>query len=409
VTEHRVGDELVALAGSFAFPRRAGSDGSGRIVKRLTENLERLGLEVNHEDFSYDLGPVERGLRLFLVGGAALIFGSAWLTAEHPGWSAILLLGGFLFGALMLGWSPWLERLYRRPGPTHTTNIDGRRPVASPGRRIILMAHHDSKSQSLALPARMGSTVGAMVGAAGGACLVATALIAGTPPGPSWLPLAVGAVGSLSLLALATMTSGDLSPGGVDNAGSLAIVLEVADRILKRAIEIELVVLFTGAEEDHMVGAMRWLDRHTAELNDRETLVLNFDGAGSPGRTVLITRFGAGRRFAPGLERVAVDTARSVGEPVRRIIMAPAVGIDAIPFAHRGIECLTLSSGSLGRATYAVHSAGDVAENLDGETMARIADYAEAIVERLTENGSGRPVRVDSQQSTVDSSPTHPE
>jgi len=56
--------------------------------------------------------------------------------------------------------------------------------------------------------------------------------------------------------------------------------------------------------------------------------------------------------------------------------MLPGMGIDSIPFAHRGLPCLTLSSGSLGRATMSVHSANDRAEHLDPATLAEIADLA---------------------------------
>jgi Zn-dependent M28 family amino/carboxypeptidase len=52
------------------------------------------------------------------------------------------------------------------------------------------------------------------------------------------------------------------------------------------------------------------------------------------------------------------------------------MGIDAIPFAHHGVPCLTLASGSLGRATMSVHSANDRVENLDPETLAEITDLA---------------------------------
>jgi Zn-dependent M28 family amino/carboxypeptidase len=60
------------------------------------------------------------------------------------------------------------------------------------------------------------------------------------------------------------------------------------------------------------------------------------------------------------------------------------MGIDTIPFAHRGIDSTTFSSGSLGRATYAVHSAGDVAENLDPSTLARSARWVREVARRLT-------------------------
>ncbi len=56
--------------------------------------------------------------------------------------------------------------------------------------------------------------------------------------------------------------------------------------------------------------------------------------------------------------------------------MPPALGVDAIPFAHRGVECLTLASGSLGRAVLAIHSAGDRAEHLDREALVQAARLA---------------------------------
>jgi acetylornithine deacetylase/succinyl-diaminopimelate desuccinylase-like protein len=376
----RSGAELADLAAAISYPRRAGSEGSRRAVAWLSARLEELGLEVHVEDFSYDLRPVERVLRWALLAGGMLVAAAGWMATRYP-WSALLIVAFILAGGgMFLGWSPWLEELYRRGGPTRTANVVGRRRAVEPRRRLILMAHHDSKSQSLILPVRMAATIGALAGPIGVVIAIATA---GRWEGAGWLGLAAGTAGLVAMTALALMTSGNESPGGVDNAGSVAIVLELVSRLSDLPADFELVALLTGAEEDHMVGAMRFLDAHEDELALRPAWCLNFDGAGSPGRTVLITRYGRGRRFAPAMERIAVKTASEIGLPIRRIVMAPAVGIDAIPFAHRGIECLTLSSGSLGRATYAVHSAGDVVENLDGETMGRIVDYAEAIVERL--------------------------
>ena len=382
-----VGDRLLASAATLAFPRRSGSEGDRRVIEELSARLEGLGLHVTVEDFSYELAPVERILRWSLLGGAGLVVWAGWLSHSSPIWSLAAMIVLVLCGGIVLGWSPWLEGLYRRPGTTRTANVVGRRETAEAGRRLILMAHHDSKSQSLALPARMGATLGVLIGVVG-VVVGAGVELAGQGDGLSWMGVSAGVVAGVSMVALAAMSSGNDSPGGVDNAGSMAIVLELAARLRELPPDVEMVVLFTGAEEDHMVGAMRWLDLHVEELEKLTTDCFNFDGAGSPGRVVLITRYGIGRAFAPGLERMTVTAAREMGTPIRRIVMAPAVGIDAIPFAHRGIECLSFSSGSLGQATYAVHSAGDVAGNLDGGTMARIVDLAEAAVHRWVA-GSG--------------------
>jgi Zn-dependent M28 family amino/carboxypeptidase len=184
----------------------------------------------------------------------------------------------------------------------------------------------------------------------------------------------LGVLGTLSLWTLASIRNGNRSPGGVDNAGSVGILVELARLLPGRLPEdVELIFLSPGAEEDHMVGAMRWLDEHAAELQSRPTWALNFDGAGIPGRVTLLERYGLGKMFSPDLSRVARAAARRLGIPVRGVLLPPAMGVDAIPFAHRGIDCLTFASGSLNRATLAVHSASDRFEHVDGEALVQVA------------------------------------
>jgi Zn-dependent M28 family amino/carboxypeptidase len=91
---------------------------------------------------------------------------------------------------------------------------------------------------------------------------------------------------------------------------------------------------------------------------------------------VLIERYGFGRLFSAEMSAAARRASARLGINPRGIVMLPGMGIDSIPFAHRGIPCLTLASGSLGRATMSVHSANDKAEHLDPDTLAMIADLA---------------------------------
>jgi Zn-dependent M28 family amino/carboxypeptidase len=238
------------------------------------------------------------------------------------------------------------------------------------------MAHHDSKSQSLSFPFRMGLTATAIVGALILMALALATLLSFGTPGIRLAAPITGLATALAALTLTTMKSGNRSPGGVDNAGSVAIMLAVAEQLIDRlAADIELLVLSTGAEEDHMVGAMRWLDTYAEPLS-QTVFCLNLDGAGAPGRPVLIERYGFGRLFSSEMSTASRRAAGRLGINPRGIVMLPGIGIDAIPFAHRGIPCLTLASGSLGRATMSVHSANDTAENLDPDTLANIASLA---------------------------------
>jgi acetylornithine deacetylase/succinyl-diaminopimelate desuccinylase-like protein len=368
------GARILREARELAFPRYPGTPGDRRAIALVADKLRETGLEVVEEPFSYDIRPAFRAIRLALLGSALLVALAGLLAGPWPVTSLVLLGLGVVPGALLLAWSPWAEKVYARPGPTETANVVGKRPVERPRRTLVLMAHHDSKAQNLTFPWRMGMTLTALAGVAGLAAVLVIRSAGATPLGPPWIAAALGGAAAVALAVLSTLRSMDGSPGGVDNAGSLATLIELA-RVLPSRVpdDVELLFLSTGAEEDHMVGAMRWLDRHVAALEGRPLHALNFDGAGSPGRAVMIERFGFGRVFSRELSAVARRVARRLGIPVRGIWMPPAIGIDAIPFAHRGVPCLTFSSGSLGRATLAVHSPRDVADHLDAETLERVA------------------------------------
>jgi acetylornithine deacetylase/succinyl-diaminopimelate desuccinylase-like protein len=363
-------------AAALSFPRYPGTDGDARAIAWVEEQMRQRGLDTSLEWFSYDIRAAQRALQIVMVAGAILIAFAGFLTPRSPIGGLGVLVLALIPSAVFLAWAPWLEKLYRREGRTRTANVIGRRGASSPRMTLMLMAHHDSKSQSLSFPFRMGFTIAAIVGALVLAIVAVTAVLAGRLAGPPWLAPVAGTATALAALALSTMKSGNRSPGAVDNAGSVAITLSVASRLLgELADDIELVVLSTGAEEDHMVGAMRWLDAHTDSLQ-RPVFCLNFDGAGARGRAVLIERYGFGRLFSAEMSIAARRAADRLGTNPRAIVMLPGMGIDAIPFAHRGIPCLTLASGSLGKATMSVHSANDKAEHLDPDTLAEIADLA---------------------------------
>lgn len=381
-----VGERILAEATRLSVPRYPGTPGDHQTIAEVEKRLMAAGLQTELQWFSYDLAPANRTLRTVLVIGALLAGAAGFVVLRSPLAAVLVLLGALLPGLVFLAWSPWLERLYRRDGPTRTANVIGRRSVKDPTLTLIVMAHHDSKSQSLRFPYRMGLTLTAVAAASVLVVLVVAGIITGQAPGPRWLGPTAGCAAGVAALILSTMRSGDLSPGGVDNAGSMAILLELARTLPEMIRErVELVFLSTGAEEDHMIGAMRWLEANEGAFGDRPVFCLNFDGAGAPGRTVLIERFGFGRMFSQTMSAAARRAATTLRIPVRGILMLPGIGIDAIPFAHHGIQCLTLSSGSIGPATLSVHSANDHPHHLDPEALARITELAQHLLVDLVQ------------------------
>ncbi len=373
-------------AHTLAYPRFPGTEGDRRAIAWLSERLRHIGLDVEEQWFDYDMRPAWTALRALLAGAGLLMGVAGWLAGEHPAvataFTALALAGGGVF----LAWAPGLEKLYRRPGPTRTANVIARRSAPAgerpPRLTLVLLAHHDSKSQNLPLPARAGLTILALLGSLGLTGALAAQLVGREVD--SRLALGCGLAAASALLALSTLKSGNRSPGGVDNAGSVAILLELARHLpTDLPPDVDLIFLSPGAEEDHMVGAMRWLDRYAEDLSNRPLYALNFDGAGIPGRLALLERFGFGRPFSPTLSRIARECAGRLAIPVRGVFLPPAMGVDAIPFAHRGIDCLTIASGSLGRATFAVHSAGDVADHLSPEALEEAARLGWAMAREL--------------------------
>lgn len=364
------GRRMKQSARELAFPRYPGTGGNRKAADLVARWFRDAGLQVDVEPFCYDIRPAMWAVRAVCLVAGLLLAASGSLAAASPARALGLLGAGIAVGGILLVWAPAAERMYAAPGPTETWNVSGSRRGANPMRTLIFVAHYDSKSQNLGFAARNGPVLLAMASGLSLALYLVASLLAGRPLGPAAVPLALALPGTIALLVLSTLQSGNASPGGVDNAGSVAILRELAAVLPPRVPPgVDLIFLSTGAEEDHMVGAMRWLDAHLHEFSGKEVFALNFDGCGAPGRPVSMERCGLFRSFAPRVAGVARETADRLGIPLRRIWLPPAMGVDAIPFLHRGLPCLTLASGSLGRATLAVHTAGDSAENLDPETL----------------------------------------
>lgn len=380
------GRRILEEATELAFPRYPGTPGDRRAIEWLAGRLAESGLPVTRETFSYDIRPAFAALRGLLIGVGLLLAGAGLLAGAAPLAAGAVLLVALSTAGIFLVWAPGLERIYRGAGPTETENVFARRaPRGAPRLTLVYVAHHDSKSQNLTLPWRAALTCGGIAAALGLAGLLVWAALTGAPPGGGRLAPAVGLGGALCLLVLSTLSSGNASPGGVDNAGSVGILLELARRLPARLpADVEAIFLSPGAEEDHMVGAMRWLDRHGAELSGRPVWTINIDGAGIPGKLALLERYGLGRSFSRRLSAEARAAAGELELPVRGVLIPPALGVDAIPFAHRGLDSITLASGSFGRAVLAVHSAGDVAANLSQEALERAAGLALRMGERLS-------------------------
>jgi Peptidase family M28 len=334
---------------SLAFPRRVGSAGEEQAKKRLLHVLEKGGL-------SPWIEPVP-------------LTGRGELLSRLIPWTSVALFslcwagrGLWLQGALTIALLPvlfsflrrrmWLELGLRFPPRLHrgaraTSNIlaevRGRESGAEP-RVVWLLAHHDTKSYQLPISVRMAAAMALpLIG-----LVVAAAVLAGWGTRTYTWCVAVGVVAAL----LVSGGSGNESPGALDNAAALGVLLDLAchyRRNLPRTLVLRWV--FTGAEEMGLLGAFALRHARGEELRRGTHLFVNLDGVGSVGSL---------RIFGPKkaqLTRAFLEASRKEAIPLRWSPLPPTMMMDHEVLATAGFPSVSL--GCVGWELRHLHSRRD--------------------------------------------------
>lgn len=367
----------------LARPRLAGTPTEIELRRRVAETLAALGCSVREEPFAYDPFWVRQGFG-YVLGAAALVL-VAGAFGPHP--LAAAGVAFVLVAPLILvagTGSPRIDRRPRQCSANLVATLDGSSSQARGRMRppdVVLMAHIDSKSQGVSFVARSAcATVGL------GSLVVGTiALAAGAPELLGRGLLLVAALGTAPLAVGAT---GNASPGALDNATGVAVVLELMKRFAADArTGLSVAAVITSAEEDGLVGAHRFAEAHAAALG--RALVVNVDTIGPGDRLVLLVH---GRRAATSrvLARAcaALDRAASTSgmRLVRRRVPFPA-GVDSHPLARAGVPALSLATGGVRDTFRHLHRPSDTLARVDVAAVVRVVDVVERAVRTLHPGG----------------------
>lgn len=165
------------------------------------------------------------------------------------------------------------------------------------------------------------------------------------------------------------------SPGAIDNAAGVAVMLAVADLLRDVALEhaIEFVP-FNG--EDHVLapGELAWLAEN-ADLSDVK-LNINIDAAGLPGGPSAYSLYGVDE----AIRAVAVAAAR--GTSVAEGPQWPAS--DHMIFVMRGIPAMAITSSDFTRASRGFsHTPADTPAILDYDLLADTARFIAKLIAAL--------------------------
>jgi hypothetical protein len=365
----------LSLAAMLARPRRVGSGADEAVIQQINDMLLKLGYRVRRQQFGFSAG-ADLAATLLVFAGLMLVLLTFWAWEAAPMSAsllaalllALLALPGRLLqvvswasltppsGATSDGWKRIWRRLSRRYTSANLVATNGD-PRARP--QLILMAHTDSKSQALPLTWRIALIV---VSGCGAALFALLSIVRPLLPGVSDAA-AVAAIASLlagiPLLVLFAIGPGNSSPGAIDNASGMGLLLHLAEVLSWDPPRVPVMLLFTGAEEMGLMGAAAFVRDAVATggLAEPRPLVLNLDGIGAAGRLVHIG--GSANSDLAALLRAACHAA---GQPLGRLPLIGAA-FDHVPFAHAG--CDSVSLASLGAASRSVHTPRDTPNRLD--------------------------------------------
>lgn len=381
----------------IAFPRRVGSRGEIQARQTIQEWFTNLGYEVNLQEFNFS-DSFERWLKLEILAGQLLVLGALIVPDNLPGLS--LVFGSLVLVLLVLtpllhrkvlaaslhnldtkANSVWPQRVQGLGKEYRSANIVASPPCpAAEGRpKLVLMAHYDSKSQSLSLPARVAAII---IVAVGGISFSASIILATFTGLPEIVPVIFGGLTIISGIPLLILKNANDSPGALDNGSGIGILMHLAEILAKQdeihqKLDIEFAA--TGAEEFALMGARAYLQNRFDQALEGQFILLNFDGPGGEGRLTLSGKTDHRRGKTSPTKLLSACLAEHGASPIS--INIPGLLMDHMPFQEAGMEACTLSS--LGWQGRFVHTTADNIKRLSPTSTGLVGQAILAFIEKL--------------------------
>ena len=357
-----------------ASPRFAGSDAERAARDLCRDRLAAAGFNTAEEEFTYSEFPARFGPP---ICGAVLILG-AYLAGHfatvhlHPGAGllvailamiAALVVGRFLMKSVLS--FPMMRR--------SSMNL-----VASRNKnpKVWLVAHTDSKSQTIGMLTRIGSII---VGSTAYVFLIfllarsyfGVAVTTGMQADVLKAAIVMATiVTNIAFIPFALCFITNRSPGALDNASGVAAVLLAAELVGR---EKSVGVVLTSGEELALAGARAFVATHGGG-----GVAINCDTIDNKGRFICMK---SGRGVAT---RNALKVgARSAGQKLKIRGTIPGILTDSIALADAGWDTCTLSRGNLATLSR-VHTSGDKPGRIDGTGIALAARILAASLEELS-------------------------
>jgi Zn-dependent M28 family amino/carboxypeptidase len=199
-------------------------------------------------------------------------------------------------------------------------------------------------------------------------------------PGVTPAAALCGLAALLAGIPLLLLDVGNASPGAIDNASGVGLVLHLAEWLSHSPNwrgKLCLTVLITSAEELALMGAAAYVRTHVSEMRLQARggglYVVNLDSIGMAGK--LYCAGGRGR-----LLNLVRQMCNELGIPLGRFRLMGML-FDHLPFARRGFDALSLMT--IGRAAWVVHTSQDTVDKLAVEGFRQSGEAVLGVIEAL--------------------------
>jgi hypothetical protein len=346
-------------------PRFAGSSEESEARQLCRAELERAGFECRELPFEYSEWPGRWGPPVAAAFQALTILAVAHM-ADHHGPLVALVTGAAMLTALMLASSDvrrrWIARFPLQRA--RSANLEARRGIP----RVWLVAHLDSKSQTVPILVRIASSVVLAIVMALSLIVLLVSLVGLNLADTVWHTLALAAV--LGALPSMLCFVGNHSNGAVDNASGVVAALLASQ---SASAPGDLGILITSAEELGLAGARAWALTAQPEIS-----VVNCDTVDEAGQWRCMYTGAKPDRILAAAETIGV----TAGVRLRVGRLIPGILADSMVFTERGLKAVTVGRGTL--ATLArIHTRRDNSNTLTGNGVAEASVILSALAKEL--------------------------
>ncbi|MBD3213265.1 MAG: M28 family peptidase [Candidatus Lokiarchaeota archaeon] len=374
--------EFQYLMNRWCIPRLAGSEGSFKIVERLKEDFERFNLELTEQKFSvFKSNKLFRYRRFFFTFSILSILFHFILI--YLFWGSVpvgIVVIAYLIKSrwLFLKKNPCERRMEKESNPkeeiafSQTNLIYRLKPRKKKRNTIILIAHHDSKSQYLSTYIRAYTALIFII-------LIFLEMLAYISVFiferqnlfetlRFGLKIYIFIVGWLTISFFLTMGSNFISnesPGALDNASGLYTLWKTAQYLHDSPLDnTELWIVLTGAEEIDQEGAAAFLNKYRPFFTQTNTLVINFDMIGLKDNPLeVVDSFYIPKDdLSPILQHVLYNSAEKLSVELRGWYLWIGGYTDGFLFYEEGYKTINFITKKAGKYT---HQKKDTYDHID--------------------------------------------